>query len=705
MKIRNLKKRFLNTSPLATAVLFSACIGSAFAEDTSLLKLDDLQVVADKAAPATTGLQADLAELRLTPGGVTLIEIDDLTERNVSSLADMLRYVPGVWAASDTGSDNIFFSSRGSNLDATDYDMNGIKLLQDGLSVTAADGNNHNRIIDPLSARYATVARGANGIKYGASTLGGAINFTTPTAYDSAPLTFSMTGGSHGQLLTRATASKVFNDQFDGLITIEDKRWNGYRDHNELDRQGIYANAGWKISDSVATRFYLTHLEDDEELAGALTKAEVKADRDHASAKALNGNYQKNVDTLRVANKTVWNIDDNRRLEVGLSFEEQDLYHPIVAASPPFFGGILIDNTQRDFGSSLRYSEQINNHDLLFGVNYGENRVDGEQYNNDSGNRDGLRRRVNNDASTLEAFVMDRWQLNDKWNLVMAAQGVSARRDVFVTNPDGSVDSDLADHYHSINPRLGAIFAVNQDVSLFANVSRLYEPPTNYQLQDKGNSDTSTLEAMQGSVFEIGTRGNQSLGKTNSWSWDLTLYYAKLKDEILSIDDASNSSTGFATNIDNTTHAGIEAVVSSEFALDDSGKHMIEPVLSLSINHFEFDNDDTYGDNDLPAAPEYVLKGEVLYRHANGFYAGPTFDVVGDRYADFANSYTVDSYTVFGLRTGWSNDKVKVFAEVRNIFDKDYIATHSVRDTAAADADILNPGEPLSAYVGFQIKM
>ena len=50
----------------------------------------------------------------------------------------------------------IFFSSRGSNLDATDYDMNGIKLLQDGLPITTADGNNHNRVIDPLSARYAT---------------------------------------------------------------------------------------------------------------------------------------------------------------------------------------------------------------------------------------------------------------------------------------------------------------------------------------------------------------------------------------------------------------------------------------------------------------------------------------------------------------------------------------------------------------------
>ena len=77
----------------------------------------------------------------------------------------------------------MFFSSRGSNLDATDYDMNGIELFQDELPVMGADGNNHNRVLDPLGARFATVARGANWLEYGASTLGGAIDFVSPTAH------------------------------------------------------------------------------------------------------------------------------------------------------------------------------------------------------------------------------------------------------------------------------------------------------------------------------------------------------------------------------------------------------------------------------------------------------------------------------------------------------------------------------------------
>src|SRR5690606_40999014 len=95
----------------------------------------------------------------ITPGGVSLIEAEELRERNVANMADLLRYVPGVWSSSATGNDNTFFSSRGSNLDSVHYDFNGMKLLQDGLPVTAADGNNHNRFVDPLSARFAKIGR------------------------------------------------------------------------------------------------------------------------------------------------------------------------------------------------------------------------------------------------------------------------------------------------------------------------------------------------------------------------------------------------------------------------------------------------------------------------------------------------------------------------------------------------------------------
>src|SRR5690606_38681674 len=113
------------------------------------------------------------AERALTPGAVSVLDADAFHHRAVDNMADSLRYVPGIWTQSNSGGDSVFFSSRGSNLDATGYDGNGLKLFQDGLPVTTADGNNHNRALDPMSARHVVVARGANALAYGASTLGG----------------------------------------------------------------------------------------------------------------------------------------------------------------------------------------------------------------------------------------------------------------------------------------------------------------------------------------------------------------------------------------------------------------------------------------------------------------------------------------------------------------------------------------------------
>lgn len=628
-------------------------------------------------------------EQSLTPGGVTVIDVADLNERNVSNLGDMLRYVPGVWTASGSTGDSSFFSARGSNLDATNYDGNGIKLLQDGLPVTAADGNNHNRIIDPLSARLATVALGANALTYGASTLGGAIDFVTPTARDT-DSEIVLNGGSHGQVQGRITTGVVAGD-FDGLVTVESRKWDGFREHHEQERKGIYANTGWKLSDAVNTRFYFTYLDNDQELPGALTAAQFEEDPYQAQASAIEtaGHYQYNVETWRAANKTVWDIDTNSSFSIGFSFEDQKLYHPIVY-SPPYFS-LLIDTEQRNAGTSIRYNLRLDDHDLLAGLNYGETTVEGGNYFQEQGRRGNLMGLVDNNADSLEVFLVDRWQVADKWKLVYGVQAVSAARELKSTGVDADFDS--------VNPRVGVIYQLNANTEIFSNLSRLYEAPTTYELEDDINPDSEALNAMRGEVFEIGTRGKSESDSTQ-WNWAFSAYYAQLQDEILSIDDPAAPGTSLSANVDDTIHAGIEAVVGASFALDAKDTHRLEPRVSVTINEFSFDNDATYGNNQLPAAPGYAIKGEILYRNTNGFFAGPTFDIIDKRYADFSNTYTIDSYALLGFRAGFNHSDWEVYADLRNLTDKEYVGVHSVVNKYSTNSAIFQAGEPRSVYVG-----
>lgn len=716
----------LNQSILLALVALSAA-SSVMAKESPKSQSDrvkqlDTMVVTDKKEQKEVDpkLAATRVEVDQSAGGVTLINIEDLQDRNVSSLADFFRYVPGMWAASQSGNDEVFFSSRGSNLDSTNFDGNGVKLLQDGLPVTAADGNNHNRIIDPLAAKYATVARGGNALKYGASTLGGAVDFTTPTAHNSPMARLSLSGGSFGEFLGRGTVSKVFNDKFDGLLTAEGKYWNGYRDHNNQDRVGIYGTMGWQINDAIVNRTFVSYIKNNQELPGQLTREQFETNPKQASREAKNGNYQLNTETERVANKTTWTIDDRSSLEIGASFENQNVYHPIVDKVMVDFDGpgpmqrqevfsLLVDSKQQDWGTSARYNLHLDNHDILLGMNFGINSEKGGNYRNDGGRRNGQTNQIRKDASTVEVFAQDHWHINERWTLTPALQGVFAHREVdsIGMNPMTGALTGQNSHpnanYQGINPSLGLMYRFEKNASAYANVSRIYEPPTNYNLGDNVNAGAGNkaLKAMEGTSLEIGTRGTHDFNALNTMKWDLSLYYSWLNNEILSISPQPGLS--LSTNVDNTIHAGVEGLIGGQFALDDKGTHSIAPMINITYNHFNFDNNRLYGNNRLAAAPDYFLKGEVLYRHASGFFVGPTFDAVGKRYADFANTYKVSGYGLLGVRTGWSNDHYKVFFEARNLLDKNYVSSNSVVERGTAASQVLNLGAPVSFFGGVEV--
>ena len=124
----------------------------------------------------------------------------------------------------------------------------------------------------------------------------------------------------------------------------------------------------------------------------------------------------------------------------------------------------------------------------------------------------------------------------------------------------GVATRNPSEDYESINPRAGLIYHLTPSAELFTNVSRLYEAPTTYQLDDEISGSNQTLDAMHGTVFELGTRGTGETG-ASQWRWEVSAYYAKLRDEILSVDNPAAPGTGdsLSLNVDSTIHSGIEA--------------------------------------------------------------------------------------------------------------------------------------------------
>lgn len=688
----------------------AAAVVSAAPESSSVLTSTELE--ANSSFSSITQLKAvDVtaaapdAEIRrrrqLIPGEVSIVDSNTFYQRPVNNTSDALRYVPGVMANSTTGGDDEIISIRGSNLTNLNYANSGFLLYQDGLPVSSADGANHNRLINPFTASDIIVANGANALTYGASTLGGAIDYVTRTALNSDPRQAYLQSGSHGLYSGQVSTGGVRGD-FDGLLTVGGRHFSGYRDHSRESRYSVYGNAGWQVTDDVALRFYGSHIYSHQQLAGYLSRDEFDANPRQADPSYVLGNHQLNVETDRAALKGTWDINDNSKLEFGLSHEYQSLNHPIVTS--PFFS-LLIDTHQNTTGAMARYHLRLGDHKLLAGANLARTTNAGGNYENNHGAHGMRTDDVSQRANSVTLFSLDRWEFMPRWTLVYGAQGVITDRNLL--DKDLKYDSGVRhqkETYTAFNPRVGLIFGLNDNSEIYSSISHVYQAPNNFELDNISDAlpRNTTLNAMRGWEYEIGTRGDGGLpADKGTWGWSLAIYYAQLQDEILAFGDPGNPDSA---NFDKTTHAGIEGFLNASYQLISSGEHLIEPLISATYNDFKFDGDATYHHNRLPSAPSYEIHGEVMYRNVpTGLYAGPTFDFIGSRYADMANNYRVGGYELVGLRAGIEQDLWELFIQVSNLTDEKYANAVAVQTRADSDARVLNPGAPRMFYAGLRL--
>src|SRR5690606_16245183 len=419
----------------------------------------------------------------------------------------------------------------------------------------------------------------------------------------------ALAAGSHGLWNGRLSGGGVSGD-FDGQLTLEALGRDGYREHSRQDRAALHANAGWRATPALDLRVFASYIDNEEELSGGLTRAQFDEDPRQADPSAITGNFQLDVRSKRLAGKATWDPGEDQRFEFGVSWEDQHLYHPIVDKVMVDFDGpgpmppvevfsLLKMTDQRTLGGMARYNARIGDHDVLAGINLANTHETGGNYRNDGGLRNGQTGVIDNRSDSVEVFLVDRWRFAPDWTLVYGAQGVFTGRDVRATDLDsGEVRNPRAD-YSSFNPRLGMIRHLGPASEAFASVSRLYEAPTVFELEDDVRGDGSTLDAMNGYVAEVGMRGALDLEGAAAWHWDVSLYYARIRDEILSVEDPSAPGTSLSANIGRTIHAGVEALVGASFQ-PGRGAHRIKPLVSATFNAFSFDGDAAYGDNDLP---------------------------------------------------------------------------------------------------------
>jgi iron complex outermembrane receptor protein len=662
---------------------------SAFAQTD----LPEMQVTAP--TPSLTAPTNAEAQVRLwsSPGANTMVPASEFLDRpGTVGLRDMLEYTAGVFAQPKWGEDTRL-SIRGSGL-ARNFHLRGVRLLQDGIPVNQADGSADFQELDALTLQRVEVLRGGNAFTLGANTLGGAINFVTPTGRDSPGVNLRTEAGSFGFWRGQITGGGVYGPM-DGWISGTMARQDGYRDHSGGSSGRLNLNIGYRISDDAETRLYLTHNSIQQDIPGSVSRSQALNSPRTANATNLAMNYQRNIDSYRLGSRTAIRLNADALLEFGGSWVTRQLNHPIFQ---------YIDNQTNDFNLFTRLTWDgtvagLRNR-LVGGINYAYGTTDNRRFVNLYGNRGAQTFSSWDTAQTADAFFENSLYVLPRLAVVTGLSGGQATR-----ASDNRLNAALSGsgRWNWINPRAGLLWQATPEVQAYGNVTWSTEPPTLSDLVALVPfGGFSALKPQRATTLEIGTRGT-----AGRFGFELTAYRAWVDKEI-QLFVGPTSGTSFARNADRTIHQGVElagTVLAGRNLLTERDSVTLRGAYTFS--DFRFDGDATYGDNQLPGAPRHVLRAEARYRHPSGFWIAPNLDYVPEGFfVDNANTTRTDSYRLIGLRAGADllDGRLGVFLEARNLADQRYISSASVAPVAAPNAALFEPGFGRSAYAGARFR-
>jgi iron complex outermembrane receptor protein len=678
------------------AALLCVCATSLVAQADTTTK--DSTRTTQLTTVTVIGSRGDLSEvgerLHRVAGGVSMVSLPQLRASRQANLHDALRFVPGVYIQPRFGAaDESQISVRGSGL-RNNFHARGINLLVNGMPYRNADGFTDFESLELLTAQAVEVYKGANALRYGGSTLGGAINLHTQTGYTAPPITAFLQGGSQGfskaQLSTGGTHSV-----FDWYGSYANTRVGGYRDWSDQRRDRVNLHAGMLLgrATDLRTFYFFAHVK--EHVPGSLTAAELESDPTLAVPTNVTNRWGRDYDLQHVGVQLRTQLTPTQRLEISPYLQYRDIDHPIFE---------VINQLSHDWGVEARYENAtlFGDHEnrLTVGVQPAYETMINKQFQNAQGEHGALTRDEHDYATTLAVYAENTLALTPTINALAGFRlERSTRRvdDFFVTNGD---QSDRRS-YDAFTPRLGLTAQVKPQLQLFANASRTVEPPLLLELSSFGNpGGFINLDPQSAWQYEVGARTDR-----RGVNVDISLYDIELTNELLNqnVQPFPNATFTVPTyrNVPRSRHAGVETGLSYQRTL--TGISSIGGRLSYTYNRFRFVDDPTYASNVLPGAPSHYVSADVRYTTPDGLTVTPSVEWVPQSYfVTSANDASNMAWKTFGIRVEYLVSRLgaNVFVLGQNLANARYSASVQVDNAAGR---FFEPADPRSFYAGVRV--
>jgi len=688
------------------------------------------------------------ANLNQAPNGQTATTVDrsQFEHRPSFSVADVLRDSPGISIKQGNGPRDFGISIRGSNA-RNGFAIRNLVIFDDGFPVTQPDGLSRSDLIDPHAYGAIDVIRGPSSALYGNYATGGALNFRMRPGREIDGFEYGVDGGSFGYLNNYFTAGKKVGN-FEYTLFGSDVRGNGYIQNSWFNTQTVNFLGTLQATPDDRLTFKLIHNDLDARLPLRLSLnqysqnpfqkgCEIPGTPGCATASLFNNGFN-GARTPLTAIVAGLGRDDRRTIVGGrwehdfdnfttwrnqFVFDDRNISQPTgtTSAIGDFASyNFISDVTRRGeifgldatsyvgaFYNTLPWSSDTRN------VMPGGNATLGRISANTTASHTNWGFRAREEiklAPTLTAVAGIGWENTNLWGINTAYT---------YTGPAGVTSTSLtgADRqFQNTAPELALLFKPNDEWQFRARAAVGYGTPQvgNLFVVSSGDFGNNTqLKAQRNLGYDLGADWTPNQAVKVS----VTGFYEFFRDELVTqAAPAGKPNTSFTFNAPRSEHRGVELAVDWRLLPNwrvTAAYTYLDEIYTEYVENIT--NGATYSynrvGNKIPGISPNELTARLSWDETTGPLSGlgAFVEVVwkDSFYMDNANFLKAPGYELVNANIHYKTalvsealKSVSLFFEVRNLFDRTYVASANNIGNTVTAAGIQNPASVLANTTG-----
>ncbi|WP_210556827.1 MULTISPECIES: TonB-dependent siderophore receptor [unclassified Pseudomonas] len=634
--------------------------------------------------------------VRYVPQAIDSIKTTNVADYGTNDIGDALSGIPNVSSSADTRFDSL----RIRGFDASnDFYLDGIR-----------DDSQYKR--DLHNIERVEVLKGPAAVLYGRGSQGGIVNRVSKLPEFGRRSTIEAQGGSDDLRSLYADLSTDPSENLSLRLNMGNMDENSFRDGVSGNRQLFAPSMSWQLTPDlnwlVQYEYSRYNRTPDRGIPGVNGRpADVGRDTTY-------GNDHDFIDdkAQSLRSKLTYEINDNWQLRqtLGVFKLDSDFDNTYLTSFDPKTNKVARQHWQQDLTTRNVYNNlELEGgfdtfgleHRLLTGVEIGSQRRDPKLYNAATGRTPGAQSvpsldlfnpnrelrhtgsmQVFSDSHTevegRAVYVQDQLRLNDQWQLL-----AGLRYDTFDIESTNQLKNLTEDRdSHSTSPRFGIVWTPLQNHSFYASWSKTFSPVGGGLIGitpgAAGNSNDLSPELTK--QKEIGVKSDwlDDRLSTTLAVYDLELYNRRTSDPN---DPTLTVMTGLQRS------RGIELTATGKLV----GNWYMRGGVGVQDTTIEKDNNGLEGKR-VNNVAKHNGSLFLTWKPEMGWYGETGLTVVGQRYADNANTTVLPGYGRWDALVGYRFKDWDLRAALNNITDHEYYAS-------ATSQYQIQPGAPRSVVM------